>query len=97
MEYKNESLGVSFSVPDTVTVRQQLAYYSEAAMAFGEDLFPRLWAGARTLIRDWQCEAVPLNVDIDADTNPKAGPVMIWASLRVKEHVDKLGNVEKNS
>lgn len=30
MEYKNEQLGVSFSVPDSITVRQQLAYYSDA-------------------------------------------------------------------
>jgi hypothetical protein len=95
MEYKNENLGVSFSLPETVTVRQQLAYYSEAALAFGDDLFPRLWAGAKTLIQNWQCEDVPLDTDLDASSNPKAAPVMIWAGMRVRDFIDGLEKVEK--
>ena len=96
MEYKNEQLGASFTVPDRITVRQQLGYYSEAALATGDELFTRLWLGARTLIQDWQCEGVPLETDIETDTNPKAASVMIWAAMRVKEHIDRLESVPKN-
>jgi hypothetical protein len=97
MEYKNEQLGASFTVPDKITVRQQLAYYSEAALAFGDEFFIRLWKGATALIQDWQCADVPLTTDIETDTNPKAASVMIWAGMRVKEHIDRLETVPKNS
>ena len=97
MEFKNEQLGASFKLPERITVRQQLAYYSEAALAFGDEFLVRLWKGARTLIQDWQCEGVPLDIDIETDTNPKAASVMIWAAMRVKNYMDSLDELPKNS
>ena len=97
MEYKNEQFGLSFSVPDKVTVRQQLAFYSEAARASGDELFERMWLGARTVIQDWKCTAMPdLNANIDELTDPDAAGAIVWASMRVKEHMDGLENIPKN-
>ena len=53
IEKKNERLGVSFQLPDRVTVRQQLAYYSGAGLAVGDELFERYWQGAKAIITDW--------------------------------------------
>lgn len=97
MEYKDEKRNISFMVPDKVTVRQQLAYYSGAALASGEDLFERLWFGARAVIQNWQCQTVPdIGVDLDDLTDPAATDCLIWAAMRVREHMEKLEAVPKN-
>jgi len=97
LEYKSDDFGVSFSVPDKVTVRQQLAYYSEAARAANEDLFMRLWLGARQVLDDWKCEAMPDRfADLDSVTDPRAAGAITWAAMQVKSHMDKLEQVPKN-
>lgn len=88
----------TFSVPDQITVRQQLAYFSEAAGARGKEWIERLWAGALTLIQDWKSEALPdPRVDLDATTDPAHTSLIIWAAFRVKAHVDALETVPKAS
>lgn len=95
---ENEKLGVSFTLPDKPTVRQQLAYYSETGLARGTELFESFWRGALLLIGDWQCEKMPdLNADLDAITDPDASAVIIWAGTQVKLHMDRLDEVPKNS
>lgn len=97
MEYKNEQAGVSFSVPDKITVRQQMAYHSRAALAADQELFIQLWLAARTVIQDWKCETVPLDIDIDTATDPQATLVLMWAGSRVSEYINKLETIAKNS
>lgn len=96
IEKKNESLGASFQIPDRVTVRMQLAYFSEAALARGEELFVRLWEAAKAIIAEWKCEGIPLDVDLDEATDPRATEVILWASTEVKAHMDSLERVPKN-
>lgn len=97
MEYKSDAFGVSFSVPDKVTVRQQLAYFSEAGRANGKEFIERLWLGARAVILDWTCPALPdLNTDLDSVTDPKTTQAIVWAALEVKRHMDNLEQIPKN-
>lgn len=97
MEYKNEDLGVSFRVPDRVTVRQQMTYYSQAATG-GSDFFLRYWYGARAIVENWQYEKMPdIMTDLDTLTDPAVSNVLIWASMRVKEYIEGLEDVPKNS
>ena len=93
----NERLGASFSLPDRVTVRQQLGYYSEAGLARGAELWLRLWMGARNIVADWKCEIFPDPLaDLDDITDPRVTEIVIWAALETKTYMDALDTVPKN-
>lgn len=95
-EFKNEKLGVRLVIPDRPTVRQQLAYFSEAGLAQGRELFERYWLAARALITEWECEACALDVDIDKADEPRIASVVLWAGMQVKIHMDALERIPKN-
>ena len=94
-EFTNKKLGVSFRVPDKPTVRQQLAYFSEAGMASGRKMFERLWLGALTLIEDWKCDFFQSGAELDDVTDPRATEAILWASMRVQAHMNALDDVPK--
>ena len=80
-----------------MTVRKQLAYFSEAGLARGKDTMERFWRGAVAVIEGWQCERLPdIDVDLDTLTDPKLVEVIIWTALEVKRHMDALDDVPKN-
>lgn len=98
MEFKRENPDCSFTVPDTVTVRQQMAYFSLATLRPDADLWERLWDGARTMIQDWNCPLFPdASANLDSVSNPQITAVLIWASARVQGHIAGLELVPKNS
>lgn len=95
-----EPVPAKFSVPDKITVRQQLAYYS-ACSGFGEDQkIERWWMGAVALIEpdSWKCELLPdiRNVSLDDLDDPNVTGIIIWASTQVRIYVSNLGTVSKN-
>ena len=97
MELKNDTLGARLVVPDTVTVRQQLLYFS-AVTGTRDEFMARLWEGARTLILEWECPALPdRDVSLDEISSTKATEVIIWAALAVKNYINGLDNIPKNS
>lgn len=98
MEFKNEKLETSFTLPERITVRMQMAYFSEAALAFGEELFFRLWRAARTMITDWQSELVPSlgELNLDEADDPRIADLVMWAAMEVKKHMDTLDKIPKN-
>lgn len=74
-EYKNEALGVSFTIPDAISIRKQLQYrramvsaYTSEALARGndelltreDDFYPLFFTGAKVVIEDWKCEHLPV-------------------------------------
>lgn len=100
MEKKNEKLGVSFTLPapETVTVRTQMAYLSEASFAYGKMFFERLWIASLTVLTDWKCELIPdpQAVDLDKETNPKITEILFWVGWEVKQYMDALEKIPKN-
>jgi hypothetical protein len=97
-KFENEKLGVSFSLPEKPTVRQQLAYFSEAGLARGQEFFERLWLGACSIIQDWQCPTFPdANIDISTISDPNVTEVILWASMEVRGYMNALDNIPKNS
>jgi hypothetical protein len=97
-EFKNEKLGASFTLPDKPTVRQQLAYFSEAGLARGQELFERYWRGALTVIQEWKCDLLPdAHADLDTVTDMRIVEVILWAGTQVKLYMEALDNVPKNS
>jgi len=96
MEITRQNPSARLVVPDKVTVRQQMAYFS-AAYAVEGPVFERYWAGAAQLITEWECEIFPdKSVSIDSVTNPQVTAVLIWAGLQVKNHIDSLDEVPPN-
>ena len=91
---------VKFSLPDTITVRQQLAYYSACSGFEDYEKIERWWAGARDLIEpgSWSCDVIPdpKTLELDSVTDPRITDVIIWASVQVRSHVGNLGTVPKN-
>lgn len=97
MEYRNEKLGARFVVPDKITVRQQLAYFSEITSAASNNHIEKLWVGARSLITEWECpDFADMDMDLNKVDNPKVTDVIMWAALEVKKHINNLEAVPKN-
>lgn len=98
MEFKNEKLGASFSLPDKITVRMQLTYISRAALAQGTQFFEKCWEAAAEIMNDWKCEALPdpRKLDLDEVADPKVTETVIWAGMAVKEVMDNLDRIPKN-
>lgn len=97
-EFTRKNPDCKFSASRRPTVRQQMEYFSATAGASGSQLITRYWLGARMLIKDWECEAVPsVDVDLDEISNPEQTEILIWAAMKVKTLMDTLENIPKNS
>lgn len=98
MKFEREQPKCSFTVPDRPTVRQQLEYLSLAGGAAGRKMLERYWEGAVALIQTWDCEIFPdWRVALDDVDNPDIVDVLVWAGLKVRNHINSLDNVPKNS
>ena len=90
-----------FDMPDTLTVRQQLAIRNRItrAQVRGSDLIPLWWEIGKELMTGWSSDSVPdpTAVDLDTETNPAVANVVWEAALMVADWFHSLGNVEKNS
>lgn len=97
--FENTELGVSFDLPEKITVGDQLRYKGRV-YAYGanvEDIYLRYWAGARGIVQNWQCEAMPdLVSDVETIETPAAADVIFWVGNVVAGHMATLGTVEKN-
>ena len=98
-EYESTKFGVKFSVPDELTVRQQLAFRSELFLTQDMDRFERFWIGAQHLIEDWECELIPdrAALDLETETNPAIADIVNYVGTTVAGHLAMIGAVPKNA
>ncbi len=100
MEYVNENLGVKFTLPDEVTVRQQLAYRGRvfAAGLLTEDIYLRYWSGFLALYDSWECKLLPdpKGLDVDSATDPGIADLIFWVGNRTAQHMLNLEELPKN-
>lgn len=95
MEFSRDEL--RFVIPDKITVRQQLTYFSEITNVSAEkDYMVRLWYGARSLIITWECGLFNKDVDIEAEDNPRITELILWVSLKVRDYMNSLDRIPKN-
>lgn len=95
-DFENQELGVRFTVPDRITVRQQLLYMGTLATREGDDILVRQWAAARTLIQDWHSEMFPdPAADLDSVEDRRIAKTLIWAGRTVLDHVIGLDAIPK--
>jgi hypothetical protein len=100
MEFIREDKKARIVVPDHPTVRQQLAYFSTAAVGFVTGIdFVSFWRGACEIRQDWDCELIPDmdKLDMDKVTDPKITDIVAWAGSKVREHMRSLEELPKNS
>jgi hypothetical protein len=96
-EYANADLGVSFSVPDALTVRDQLKFYS-AGQGSDAPWMEQMWESARTVIKDWKCEVLPdLKADLDKVTDVRVTRIVAWVGATVARHMTGLEVPDPNS
>ena len=98
MEFTTEKWGsASFEVPDNPTVFQILEFDSKQYELEHLPALVRLWEMSKTLITEWECEALPeLDADLGEETDPRAARVIEWASNLVANHRRSLDLVPKN-
>ena len=98
MEFKRVNPDCVFTVPDRITVRQQLAYYSTAAGLPDKKMFERTWEAAVDLVTDWECVLFPdYKQSLDEVTSPKIAEIIVWAGQQVRTHINSLDAIPKNS
>jgi len=96
MVFEHVKPSARFTVPDRITVRQQLQYFSEASIG-DAPVFLRLWQGAVPLIEEWTCEVMPdKDVDLNSITDPNVTLVLVWAGLEVKKRIEGMNDLPKN-
>lgn len=85
-------------VPDKPTVLQILLHDSVRYDARDKGAILNLWEMAKTLITEWECEALPdMDADLSEVTDARAARVIEWAGLTVSAFRRSLDAIEKNS
>lgn len=98
-EFKNEEVGIRFTIPERPTVKQQLIYTGACTSLMEEEWFIKRWNGAKSLIVDWECDALSdyKSIDLEKETNPKIAEIISWVSLQTMIFMSQLEDVPKNS
>ena len=95
MEFKQE--GIRFTIPDKITVRQQLAYFSIVTSVGVSERLEGNWEGARSLIDEWECELIPdKDVSLDELHNIDQTNLLIWVGTQAIKHMNSLEETPKN-
>ena len=98
-EYENKQLGVCFSLPDKLTVREQLAYREQVLLNIDDNAYIRNWIAGIPLLKEWQCEAIPEPeaFDFDSETDMRKADIVNFVANTVAGHMLTLEDVPKNS
>jgi hypothetical protein len=98
MHIENTELGVSFDLPEVFTVRLRLAYNScKGFITSSDQIYEKLWDGAKALITNWQSEDVKLDDSLDTLTTAKQAKIVEWAGLKVSAWIRDIDRIPKNS
>ena len=98
MKYTNDEFSADFTVPDRLTVRQQVQYYAAVAFSEKKEFVEQSFEGAKLLIEDWHCTRIPdLNISLDTLTDPTDAAIVLWVQKIVRDHVAGLKDLPKNS
>jgi hypothetical protein len=98
-EYENKELGVKFSLPESLTVREQLGFRERVFVSSEEDIYSRYWDGVVPLLKGWQCKLAPdpAEIDLDTETRKVVADIVHWSSNMAALHMNDLDEVPKNS
>lgn len=95
MEFETD--GVRFTIPDKITVRQQLEYGGK--MAFSSDQrIVKMFQAAVDLIEEWESDIIEdiKTFDIDKSTSRKHAEICSWVGTQVYIYMQQIEDVPKN-
>lgn len=97
-KYENESLGVKFSMPGSLTLREHNAYRTRLIDNLGQDATTRQWFAVLPLIEDWECELIldPVALDLDKPATWKVADVLQWVTNTAVGHLLEMDDVDPN-
>lgn len=99
-KFESKDLGVSFTLPDKMTARQQLVFRRKTAgFVEADDLYIRYWEAAVELVQDWECEKLPdpAAFDLDAEVAADVVDIVMYAANVTAGHFFSIGEVDPNS
>ena len=96
--FTNERIGVSFELPERLSVRAQLHFRIAVAAADDTNWLIRYWQAALPLLSNWQCEALPdpAALDIDTADDPALTNIVQWTANTVAGFMLQLETPAKN-
>lgn len=96
-EFSNKERGVRFTLPDRITVRDQLHYFSVMSDGVTLETMERYWEAAKVLIENWECKKLPnIETDLGSVFDDKITAVVLWSGAQVMNYMSGLGTVPKN-
>ena len=97
MEYKNEALKTTFTIPDRPNVRQQLQWFGAVTGADPSMTWVRHWEGAKVLIQSWQSDIIKDHkIDLETISDPTQRELVLWVGLEVLKVMNALEDIPKN-
>jgi len=96
--FKNTKLSCSFELPDNLTVREQLAFFSEAEPSSSPSFLEGMWKASMGVIKKWECELLPdpKKADFGKLTDPRIAQLAIWVGTEVMNHVTSITTPSPN-
>ena len=94
-KFKDKELKVSFELPDVITCRDQLRFSSANIGMRDDEIFIRMWEGAKTLIEKWKCPYFDYKDSYDNVSDPRITRAIIWAGGQDARHMNSLEKTEK--
>ena len=94
-KFKNKELKVSFELPDVINCRDQLRFFDATIGTRENELFIRMWEGAKALIEKWDCSYFDYKDSLDEETDPRITRLVIWIGSEVSRHMNDLEKTEK--
>lgn len=96
--FENEELGVSFSLPEKITVRQHMTIKSRMVLMYNiDDYYLIVWNAISKFIEDWDCELIPEKEKLDTESEDlKISEILFWACTKANAWLTDLESVEKN-
>jgi len=96
MKYEEPELGVSFTIPDKLTVGVQLEYHSIRDFYEPEEKWLKTWEASKVIVEDWKCGLLPdmekLNIN---QTDPRITKIVRWTAGEAAAHMAGLESVPK--
>ena len=98
MKFEHEELGVSFELPDPLTLRDLEKWEKGRldAMDKGARTVVSLrWLAARLLVKNWECAVLP-DPQMNKDTiSGEQLRIIAWVGLKVERYVQDLLSIPK--
>lgn len=95
--YSSDDLGVSFSLPERLTVRAGLDLRARLADSANDNAYIRWWLAAVPLLEDWDCPDLPdpAALDVDTDATWHLLDIVQYVANQTASHMLELESVPK--